>query len=298
MQALAKEALAQHEPTEIGLMCKYLGVSRAAYYKWLNRRPSQREIEDQAIVDYIRKLEEAHHYIFGVKRLVAYVNKETDFHVSHGKIRRLMKKHHIVASILVAKHDRKAEHKEFILGNKLLMANTKHDFHPDQPNQVWVTDCSELRYGIKNIGKIRVSAIKDLYDHSVISWRIEQTETATLVTDTFHAALKANNGVKPAIIHSDQGSSYTSGQYNTALAGSGVTHSMSRPGTPGDNSPMESLWSHMKTEYFDFERPLSLKEITDLVADFMDWYNNSRRQTTLKGMTPVEYRNHAVKKIA
>ncbi|WP_158682776.1 IS3 family transposase [Lactobacillus sp. CBA3606] len=30
----------------------------------------------------------------------------------------------------------------------------------------------------------------------------------------------------------------------------------------------------------------------------MDWYNNSRRQTTLNGMTPVEYRKHAVKKIA
>nr|WP_275404324.1 IS3 family transposase [Levilactobacillus sp. 244-2] len=34
------------------------------------------------------------------------------------------------------------------------------------------------------------------------------------------------------------------------------------------------------------------------MADFMDWYNNSRRQPTLNGMTPVEYRNHAVQKIA
>ncbi|WP_263853881.1 IS3 family transposase [Levilactobacillus cerevisiae] len=279
-------------------MCQFLGVSRAAYYKWRHRCPHQRESENEEIYKYIKELEEKHHYIFGVKRLVAYVNKETKYHVSAGRIRRLMRKHGIKASILVAKHDRKAERKEFILGNKLLTPNAKHDFHPARPNEVWVTDCSELQYGIKNGGKIRVSAIKDLYDHSVIAWRIEPTETAALVTDTFSAALLANQGVKPNIVHSDQGSSYTSGQYNTALAGAGVTHSMSRPGTPGDNSPMESLWSHMKTEYFDFEKPLSLEEITALVADFMNWYNNSRRQPTLNGMTPVEYRNHAVQKIA
>jgi len=279
-------------------MCQFLKVSRAAYYKWLHRRPNQREIENEAIYSYVKELEENHHYIFGVKRLVAYVNKETPYHVSAGRIRRIMKRHNIKASILVAKHDRKAEHKEYILGNKLLTTDAKHDFHPNQPNQTWVTDCSELRYGIKNGGKIRVSAIKDLYDHSVIAWKIEPTETATLVTNTFNAALVATNGEKPIYLHSDQGSSYTAGLYNTTLAGAGVIHSMSRPGTPGDNSPMESLWSHMKTEYFDFKQPLSLEEITVMIADFMDWYNNSRRQPTLNGMTPVEYRNHAVKNTA
>ncbi|WP_237756837.1 IS3 family transposase [Levilactobacillus parabrevis] len=280
MQALAQEALNRNEPTQIGLMCQCLEVSRAAYYKWLHRRPNQRELDNEEIYKYIKALEEKRHYIFGVKRLVAYVNKETPYHVSAGRIRRLMKKHNIRASILVAKHDRKAERKEYILGNKLLTADAKHDFHPDKPNQVWVTDCSELKYGIKGGSKIRVSAIKDLYDHHVVAWRIEPTETAALVTDTFSAAILATGGVKPDILHSDQGSSYTSGQYNKALAGAGVTHSMSRPGTPGDNSPMESLWSHMKTEYFDFEHPLSLEEITALVADFMDWYNNCKHLIT------------------
>ncbi|WP_439646280.1 DDE-type integrase/transposase/recombinase [Lentilactobacillus kisonensis] len=62
-----------------------------------------------------------------------------------------------------------------------------------------------------------------------------------MVTSTFKAAIKNNHGVKRGLIHSDQGSSYTSGRYNTALAGIGIIHSMSRLGTPGDNSPMESF---------------------------------------------------------
>lgn len=50
----------------------------------------------------------------------------------------------------------------------------------------------------------------------------------------------------------NQGSSYTSGLFNDHLASKRIKHSMSRPGTPGDNSPMESFWGHMKTEFLTF----------------------------------------------
>lgn len=73
---------------------------------------------------------------------------------------------------------------------------------------------------------------------------------------------------------------------------------MSRPGTPGDNSPMESFWSHLKTERFAFEQALSEVEMMKQIEDAIHWYNYERRQETLNGMTPMEYRNHAVKEIA
>lgn len=161
-----------------------------------------------------------------------------------------------------------------------------------------VTDCSELTYGIKNEKKLRLSAVKDLYDHSIIAWRVAPTETAQLVTDTIKLALKNNNGIKPKTMHSDQGSAYTGGEYNTFLAGEGIIHSMSRPGTPGDNSPMESFWSHLKTERFAFEQALSEVEMMKQIEDTIHWYNYERRQETPNGMTPMEYRNHAVKEIA
>ncbi|WP_133057554.1 DDE-type integrase/transposase/recombinase, partial [Lentilactobacillus parakefiri] len=69
---------------------------------------------------------------------------------------------------------------------------------------------SELPYGVNGTARLRLSAIKDLYDHSIVSWKVASTETADLVTDTFKAAIKNNHGVKPGLIHSDQGSSYTS----------------------------------------------------------------------------------------
>ena len=275
-----------------------MGICRAAYYKWTHRKVTAREKENKAILTYIIDLEEKNHYIFGVKRLMTYINAETPYHVSHGRVRRIMRRAGIQASIRVAKHDRKAEKKEFLLANKLYTANAGHDFHPETTNQVWVTDCSEITYGKDRKQKVRLSAVKDLHDHSVIAWCVAPTETGELVTKTMRLAIENNVGIKPEILHSDQGSAYTGGTYNTLLAGEGITHSMSRPGTPGDNSPMESLWSHLKVERFAFEHCLSELEMMKSIEAAINWYNYERRQETLNGMTPMEYRNHAVKKTA
>lgn len=69
---------------------------------------------------------------------------------------------------------------------------------------------------------MRLSAIKDLNDHSIIAWDIEETETADLMTQTFDKALAISNGVKSEVLHSDQESSYTSGVFNDHLTSNGV----------------------------------------------------------------------------
>lgn len=243
-------------------------------------------------------LEEQHHYIYGVERLTLYINKNTPYHVGHNRVRRLMHENHIEAAIRIKKHDRHQEHKDQISTNLLYDSKTGHNFHPAQPNRVWVTDCSELHYGSKSQYKLRLSVIKDLYDHSVIAWQVADTETAELVKETLDLALKRIDTTIPEILHSDQGSAYTGGVYNTALAGKGIRHSMSRAGTPGDNSPMESFWSHMKDEFFAFHQVASKDDLISLINQYINWYNIERLQLTLNGMTPVEYRNHAVQECA
>ncbi|MGA3436459.1 transposase [Lactiplantibacillus plantarum] len=140
--------------------------------------------------------------------------------------------------------------------------------------------------------------MKDLCDRSIIAWAVASTETKELVSETLKQALKATRGVKPQILHSDQGSAYTSGDYNTLLSGKGIVHSMSRPGTPGNNNAMECFWSQLKTEELAFKAPLSEVELIGIIKAYVTWYNTERRQKTLNGMTPEEYRNHAVQKSA
>lgn len=61
---------------------------------------------------------------------------------------------------------------------------------------------------------------------------------------------------------------------------------------------MESLWRHLKIERFAFEHCLSELEMMKRIETAINWYNNERRQETLNGMTPMTYRNHAVKETA
>ncbi|VDG24737.1 Transposase [Lactobacillus plantarum ZJ316] [Lactiplantibacillus mudanjiangensis] len=277
-------------------MCRFMNVSRAAYYKWIHRKPSKRETEDKVILAYIQKLEEENHYTFGVQRLVMNLNLDTPYYACPSKMRRIMKENGIKASIRIAKRDRKAERKEHI-SNNLLLTEDGHNFKPDNSNEIWVTDCTELKFGWKYEKHLRLSAIKDLCDHSIIAWSIDDTETADLVTHTIDMVLE-ENGVKPMVLHSDQGSSYTSGRFNDRLGGYGIQHSMSRPGTPGDNSPMESFWRHVKTEFFRFEHALNRDQMISLIEQCIDQYNNKHRQETLNGMTPKEFRDHAILKTA
>ncbi|WP_354630979.1 IS3 family transposase [Levilactobacillus brevis] len=277
----------------VSFMCRFMKISRAAYYKWIHRTPSKRALEDKEILKYVKTIEGENEYTLGVRRLMMNLHLDTTYRTSVGKMRRIMRENGIVASIRVAKKDRKAQKKEHI-SNNLLLTDEGHAFKPDEPNQVWVTDCTELHFGWEFGERLRLSAIKDLSDHSIIAWDIEETETADLVTRTLDKALAINNGVKPAVLHSDQGSSYTSGVFNDHLASKGIKHSMSRPGTPGDNSPMESFWSHMKTEFFNFHHALNREEMVQLIEKCINWYNYKRRQETLNGMTPKEFRNHAI----
>ncbi|WP_367366065.1 IS3 family transposase [Pediococcus parvulus] len=246
-------------------MCQYIGVSRAAYYKWTHHKVTAHELENEAILDYIIEREESKNYIYGVRTMTMYINEETPYHASEGRVRRIMRNNGIHSSIRVAKRDHKAEKKEYILANKLLCEDGSHDFAPERPNITWVTDCSELRFGPGKKQRLRLSAIKDLYDHSIIAWRVASTETTQLVSETITKALKATHGLKPQILHSDQGSAYTSVSYNTLLAGKGIVHSMSRPGTPGDNSAMECFWSQLKTEEMAFKNPLSEIELIGII---------------------------------
>nr|WP_257593964.1 IS3 family transposase [Lactiplantibacillus plantarum] len=62
---------------------------------------------------------------------------------------------------------------------------------------------------------------------------------------------------------------------------------------------MESFWSHMKTEFFNFHHALNSRRNGSTYRKmYFNWYNYKRRQETLNGMTPKEFRNHAILKTA
>ena len=93
------------------------------------------------------------------------------------------------------------------------------------------------------------------------------------------------------LIHSDQGSHYTSPEYISAIKNLNMIQSMSRKGCCIDNAPTESFFGHLKDDV-DYKKCKTFDELKKTIGAYIRYYNEERPQWELKKMTPVYYRNH------
>ena len=113
------------------------------------------------------------------------------------------------------------------------------EFTAEKPNEKWVTDVTELKYGSSK--KAYLSAILDLYDGSIVSYVLGHSNNNHLVFKTLDQATALLKGEHP-LIHSDRGFQYTSHGFKRRIEQAGMTQSMSRVGRCIDNGPMVSFW--------------------------------------------------------
>ncbi|CAN2250083.1 transposase [Bacillus vallismortis] len=95
------------------------------------------------------------------------------------------------------------------------------------------------------------------------------------------------------MLYSDQGSVYTSYEYQKAVKTKGITMSMSRKGTPADNASIESFHSSLKSETF-YLNSIDRTTTARTVIEYIHYYNNIRIQTKLNNQSPINYRQLAV----
>ncbi len=111
-------------------------------------------------------------------------------------------------------------------------------FSAEAPNRKWVADFPCIWTAE---GWLYVAAVIDLFSRRVVGWSMSATMTAQLVTDALMMAIWRRGKPDALLHHSDQGSQYTSEQFERLMADNGVTCSMSRSGNVWDNAAMESL---------------------------------------------------------
>lgn len=149
----------------------------------------------------------------------------------------------------------------------------KRQFNTKRKNQIWCTDITYLIFGNK---RMYLSTILDLFDRHVVAYVISKFNNNKLVIDTMIKAFKKEKNVSGLIIHSDQGFQYTSFEYKALCKSKGVIISMSRKGTPIDDSPMESWHGILKKETLYNNDITSLEQYVKLVEDWIEFYNSSR----------------------
>lgn len=149
---------------------------------------------------------------------------------------------------------------------------------------------TDVSYLYHKTGRIFLSVVKDLYDNSILAYQISKKNDIKLVMDNLSQVFSKRS--YDCILHSDQGFQYTSLIYKDTLESLGVTISHSRKGNCYDNACCENFFSHLKSESLYLQPEKSERELIKQVNDYIIWYNNDRPQSKLKGMTPLEFRNH------
>lgn len=142
-------------------------------------------------------------------------------------------------------------------------------------------------------GSVRYNcSIIDLHDRSVVASENGRWITSELATTTIEKALKATNAdPESLILHSDQGSQFTSLEFIMYCQNKGITQSISHAGCPYDNAPMERYYNTLKAELIDQYRFDTTEELGFAVSEFAyNWYNQVRPHSYNGYLTSFEKR--------
>ena len=186
-------------------------------------------------------------------------------------------------------HYAKGEH------NKKFANLLEQKFEAERPNQKWCTDFTYL-YLSKGEKRYNCSVI-DLYDRSVIATKNSRRIDAELAIETLKLALERNTIGKGLILHSDQGSQYTSKAFTEFCEGKGIIQSMSKAGCPYDNAPMESYYGTLKAELVSQNKFADDETLEEVINEYAYvWYNHVRPHSSNGYMTPFEKRSNYTSK--
>lgn len=160
------------------------------------------------------------------------------------------------------------------------------------PNQKWIAD---FTYIWTAEGWLYVAAVVDLFSRRVVGWAMKAEMTVQLVTDALIMAIWRRGKPDSLPHHSDQGSQYTSEQFQRLMADHGITCSMSRSGNVWDNAAMESFFSSLKTERTARKVYRTRDDARADVFDYIEcFYNPRRRHSTLGYLSPIEFEERAM----
>jgi transposase InsO family protein len=268
----------------ISQMCDFYNVSRQGYYDYVKRKQSGNP--DQELIDMIIECQKANKKRLGYRRVQKWLKREKGLDVNHKKVYRITSSNNLQSVI------RRRKAFKYKSNGNLIYANVlNRKTHSDTPNTDWVTDIS---YIIAPDGTAYLSAIRDLCGQFVVAYKTSRRQDYSLVKSTVDEAMQTENPEKPPLLHSDAGGQYRSHDHKALIEEYGLTPSMSRPATPGDNSMAENFFSIFKTECLYLEKPKTLDEALALTDEFLHYYNYERIQGN--GLTPYEERQLAFEK--
>jgi putative transposase len=266
-------------------MCSLLSASRAGYYSWRERKPSERAQEDAKLTSQIRLIHKQSHETYGSPRIHAQLRHDGT-RVGRKRVARVMRKESV--AVRLRRRYRKT-------------TDSKHG-HPIAPNllqrrcaidsirardRVWASD---ITYIDTIEGWLYLAVVLDLRSRRVVGWSMSQSLETPIVLDALRMALSRRQPGKGVLHHSDRGSQYADKLFRQLLNDHGMKCSMSRKGDCWDNAVVESFNATIKTELIHRTKWITREEARAAVYMWIEtWYNSRRLHSTLGYRSPDDF---------
>ncbi len=177
-------------------------------------------------MEWVQEAYEQSHKTYGYRRITFWLRKHKNIR-SIARRRKIAKK---LAELDIYHHYANVLNREFLAV---------------RPNQKWVTDVTFL---LTQQGWAYLSTLKDLFDGFIVAHQLGLENSISLVLNTLKQAKQIQKVTAGLLLHSDQGTPYTSQAYFVLTRQYTITPSMSRRGNCWDNAPIENFFSHFKEE--------------------------------------------------
>lgn len=281
---LIAEAIVYNSNLSLEKLCKKFGVSRSGFYLWKNRSVNPRDEEALHLISTIFNEKKQRS---GARTIKMILERKHKIVMNLKKISRIKNKYGLETIIR-----RRNKYRYVAKGgadHQFVPNLLRREFNPGQVDRVYSTDITYLNFG--NGQRAYLSAVKDLGSKEIVHFKVAKNIQLELATDGLDIILKKLSPTKrqKLIIHSDQGTHYTTKGFRETLKRYRVTQSMSRRGNCIDNAPIESFFGHLKDE-IDLKNCKRYDELISKVTNYIDYYNNDRPQWDLKRKTPAECR--------
>lgn len=234
---------------------------------------------EKAIIELCKRTK----YRYGHRKIKALLKQDYKIKLNRNTVQTIMQKHNLQCRIKL-KRKWKSQGESIIVAPDFL----KRNFTASLPNQKWVTDITYIQYGSTTK---YLSTIMDLYNNEIVSYKLYNHQQTPLVIDTLKEALVARNYPEGVIMHSDQGSVYTSYVYQAQIRDSNLISSMSRRVNCWDNEVIESFHSSLKSEEFQYVKFNSLRnaDVVERIIAYLKYYNEEHIQEKLGYLTPLKF---------
>lgn len=258
-------------------------MARSVFYYHLKRLG---QIDKYAVEkNLIKSIFHEHKGRYGYRRITAELRNK-GFGINHKTVQRLMVEMGLKSTIRkVRYHSYKGE------VGKIAPNIIARNFVAEAPNRKWATDVTQI-----NIGSVKLylSPILDMFNGEIISYNISEKPNLEQIYDMLDKAFAKFDNLDGLILHSDQGWQYQHYGYRKRLAERHIIQSMSGKGNCLDNAMAENFFGIMKSELLYAEKFESPKAFMKALDEYIDYYNNKRIKSRLKGKSPVKYRTLSI----